>query len=408
MRIVYLHQYFNTPEDSGSTRSYEFAKRLATRGHEVHVVTSRQRPGVLRGWSESAVDGVQVHRHATAYDNSMGVSARIRAFLGFAFAAARLSRRLRGDVIFATSTPLTIFLPAWWASLWRKTPIIFEVRDSWPTVPIALGYLNNRLAQRLARSLERFAYNRSVHIVALSPGMAEDATQHGAEPSRVTVIPNASDIDRFSVEPALGSEWRTANGIALDAPLVVYTGTFGAANDVGYLVDLAAEVRRIDPAVVFALVGTGAQEQALRDHAVSRDVLGTTLHMFPPIPKKEMPAILSAATMSTSVVIDNPAMNANSANKFFDALAAGRAIAINHEGWQADLIRSHRIGFILGRHDLPTVARDLVAYLRDPNALEGARERALRLARTDFDRDRLSAELIRIIEASIASPHGAD
>ena len=38
MKIVYLHQYFNTPEMSGGTRSYEFAKRFVQAGHEVHTV----------------------------------------------------------------------------------------------------------------------------------------------------------------------------------------------------------------------------------------------------------------------------------------------------------------------------------------------------------------------------------
>jgi len=29
----------------------------------------------------------------------------------------------------------------------------------------------------------------------------------------------------------------------------------------------------------------------------------------------------------------------NSANKFFDALAAGRAVLINYRGWQAELLK---------------------------------------------------------------------
>ena len=41
MRIIYLHQYFLTPDMAGGTRSFEMARRLVAAGHEVHGV----RPG---------------------------------------------------------------------------------------------------------------------------------------------------------------------------------------------------------------------------------------------------------------------------------------------------------------------------------------------------------------------------
>lgn len=40
MKIIYLHQYFKTPDMPGGTRSYEMAKRLAKAGHEVEMITS--------------------------------------------------------------------------------------------------------------------------------------------------------------------------------------------------------------------------------------------------------------------------------------------------------------------------------------------------------------------------------
>ena len=40
MKILYLHQYFNTPQMAGSTRSYEMARRWVAQGHTVHVVTT--------------------------------------------------------------------------------------------------------------------------------------------------------------------------------------------------------------------------------------------------------------------------------------------------------------------------------------------------------------------------------
>ena len=72
--------------------------------------------------------------------------------------------------------------------------MVFEVRDLWPAVPIAMGVLRNPLARAAALWLERFAYRSSQHVVALAPGMKEHVVSTGYSSERVTVIPNGADI----------------------------------------------------------------------------------------------------------------------------------------------------------------------------------------------------------------------
>lgn len=143
MHIVYLHQYFNTPAMSGSTRSYEIARRLVSAGHRVSVVTSSRISDDRKGWVQSNESGIDVHWLAVPYSNRMAYGERISAFLRFAFGAARRAASLRGDVVFATSTPLTIAIPGVFAARKLKVPMVFEVRDLWPEVPIAIGALRN-------------------------------------------------------------------------------------------------------------------------------------------------------------------------------------------------------------------------------------------------------------------------
>lgn len=40
MNILYLHQYFATPNSNAGTRSYEMAKRFVEHGHSVTFVTT--------------------------------------------------------------------------------------------------------------------------------------------------------------------------------------------------------------------------------------------------------------------------------------------------------------------------------------------------------------------------------
>src|SRR5690606_13633164 len=118
MKIIYLHQYFNTPRMAGSIRSYEMARRLVDRGHEVHMVTSDRGdvPRSTAKWATTEEDGILVHWTHVPYSNHMSLERRLRAFLTFSMRAASKAAALGGDVVFATSTPLTIALPALYAA----------------------------------------------------------------------------------------------------------------------------------------------------------------------------------------------------------------------------------------------------------------------------------------------------
>jgi glycosyltransferase involved in cell wall biosynthesis len=396
VRIIYLHQYFTTPDMVGGTRSYEMARRLVRRGHEVHMVTS-DCSARSPAWYETEEAGIHVHWAPVRYSNYMGFHRRIVAFLRFVCLAAGKAARLPGDLVFATSTPLTIALPAVYAARKQSIPMVFEVRDLWPQVPIAMGSLRSRPAIAAARRLEAFAYRNSEHIVALGEGMKEGVVATGYPEERVTVIPNGSDLRLFQVPEETGHAFRRRYDWLQGRPLVVYTGALGRLNGVDYLARLAAAVRKHDAEVRFLVVGSGCEERKVRSVAEELGVLGRNFFLHAPMPKKEMPAVLSAADLATSTVIDHPHLWHNSANKVFDALAAERPVVINHEGAFADMIRTTGCGLVLGPNDVESAAKQLIAAIRDPQWCSAARAAAARLAHQRFDRDKLAATLETVL-----------
>lgn len=132
MRITYLHQYFNTPEMSGGTRSYEMARKLVAMGHEVNMITSWRENDGKTDWFETEEAGIHVHWIPVPYSNKMGFYERLRAFTKFAVYSSLKAIQLKSDIIFATSTPLTIAIPGVIASKINHIPMVFEVRDLWP------------------------------------------------------------------------------------------------------------------------------------------------------------------------------------------------------------------------------------------------------------------------------------
>ena len=399
MRIVYLHQYFITPQMAGGSRSYEMARRLVNDGHEVHMVTSDQ-SGDQSGadWRHTIESGIHVHWTPVRYDNVMSYRERVIAFLKFAWRAARKARALNGDILFATSTPLTIAIPAVFAARRCRVPMVFEVRDLWPAVPIAIGAIRNPLAKHAAVALERFAYRNAERIVALAPGMRDEIVATGYSRDKVVVIPNGCDLDLF-VDLDGARRLREENSWLGAGPLLVFTGTFGLVNGMDYLVHLAVSLNRRDPEIRIAAIGAGREFSRIQQLARQYGVLDRNFFLLGKLPKREAAAWVGAADM-TIALFTGPEIVWRDAvqNKFFDSLAAGTPVANNFTGWQARIAAEAGAGIILSSGDIESAAEDLAHALRDPDWLHRAGEAARKLAVERFNRDELAARLGHLLE----------
>jgi len=397
LKIIYLHQYFNTPDMAGGTRSYEMARRLVAAGHEVYMVTTWRKHIEKTDWFTTKEAGINVYWLPVPYSNYLSYSKRIQAFLRFAWHSARKAASLPGDVIFATSTPLTISIPGILASWWKRVPMVFEVRDMWPEVPIALGVLRNPMIIWLARQLELFTYRKAAHVVALAPGMCDDIVAKGIPSEKVSVIPNGCDLDIFSnhknnLSPRNEYSWLGGR------KLVLYAGTIGIANGVDYLVRLAHEILLIDPEIRFVIFGDGSEKESVRQLAGQLGVLERNLFMFSPLPKRKIARWFASADMHVALM-RGPRIYLKDAvnNKFFDALAARKPIANNFDGWQARIAEREGVGLILNSQDFSSAARQLVNTLEDSAWISKVPERARLLAEGRFNRDRLALQLEDIL-----------
>ena len=392
---------------SGGTRSYEMARRMVASGHEVYMVTSRRDESSSSGCSQTEVDGIHVHWLQVPYSNRMSYLRRIAAFFAFAIAATRKARSIQANVVFATSTPLTVAIPAVVASSKFKVPMVFEVRDLWPELPIAMGALRNPMSRWLARILEKWAYLNSAAVVALSPGIKQGVIKAGYPQSQIATIPNSSDNAEFASADNTGAIFRNARPWLKDRPLLVYAGTFGKINGVLYLAQIAKHLRYLNPEICILLVGDGFEFELVQQYAEENNLLNNNLFIESSIPKKAVPVMFAAADIVCSLFVDLPEMRANSANKFFDALASGTPVFLNYGGWQHDLVLQYNCGLAMWGRPQEEVANEIASKLKDSVWLKKAGDAARRLAEERFDRDALYLQLEAVLLAAVNGETGS-
>lgn len=385
MKIIYIHQYFLTEEEGGAIRSFYISQALKNKGHDVHVVTAHNKP-----YPEvKTIHGTTVHYLPVDYDNSYGFFKRIRAFLKFTWKAYATCRSIQhADVVYASSTPLTIGIIALALRVFQKTPYIFEVRDLWPEAPIQLGYLKNPLLQYLAKTLEKNIYNYANHLVALSPGMKEGMEAITQTP--ITMIPNMSDCTFFKpVVPASTS------------PIIItYFGAVGKVNRMDSFIELAHYATKHFPKqYLFIVAGKGSELNRIKTASLDLDNVLFKGHLD----KVEIRTLLEESHVSYISFGPEPVLETNSPNKFFDSIAMGKLCVITTKGWIKELIEKNRIGFYYSGED-PELFFTRIKSLTNKASLEAISTRAHHLAAHDFEKETLTKQVVNVIEQYMQQP----
>lgn len=389
MKIIYIHQYFLTPREGGAVRSYHLAKGLVDAGAQVDVITSHNQASYDIQW----IDGIRVHYLPVSYKNEYSFLRRVVSFVNFVRQAKWLLRKLaRPDLLYITSTPLTIGLIGIWAKRKLAVPYYFEVRDLWPEAPIQMGLVISPLLKYLLYRMERRIYQEAIHLVALSPGIRH-AIGRNCPGKPVSFIPNFVDTEFF--QPAANIQSGHVEGYLPPRALTIsYVGAIGRVNGLTAFLDLAGEALKAGKSWHFVLMGKGAVLPSLRQLAKANGLTNVEFRTFGN--KRAVRDQLAKSDFAYLSFLPLPVLESSSPNKFFDALAMGVPVIINFKGWIADLVKEHKIGILQGRSAHRTVQK-IEAFYRDQELWQAASQRARNLAEGQFSKERAVLALCKLL-----------
>jgi glycosyltransferase involved in cell wall biosynthesis len=390
VKVLVLHQHFNTPEKGGALRSYYLAKGMVDAGHQVIVITGHNLPEYRIAY----VDGIEVHYLPVAYDNSFGFYRRVYSFLNYAFRSVHLSRKFKGvDVCYGISVPLTVGLVAIYLKSRYRIPFIFEVGDLWPDAPIQLGFVKNSFVRAAMLWLERTIYKRSDAIVALSKPIAERIkSKLAAHSKRIVVLPNMADTDFYTPQTRnalLEEKFGVANKF-----VVSYVGAIGYANGLDFIISCARASAKMQLPVHFIICGEGAMLPQLKRAALNLQI--TNLSFIPFANREGVREVLNVTDASFVSYRPVEILETGSPNKYFDGLAGGKLIVINFGGWIKEEIENLRCGVYIDPGKPEDFVSKLTPFINDKSLLTTYQSNARKLAET-YSRDRIIDKLLTIL-----------
>lgn len=389
MKILYIHQYFKTPDEGGANRSYFMAQALQASGHEVELLTAHNEDSS----QSKQVDGLNVHYLAVRYENRYGFVKRIKAFLHFIMLCkAFIKKRNDYDKIIASSTPLTVGFIALWAKKKFNIPYVFEVRDLWPEAPIQMGAIKNPLLKIWLKRQELKIYKKAERVIALSPGMRNHIEKR-APNVQVELIPNVADCTFFNRVEQKDEDLVLQYGVK-NKFVVSYFGAVGPVNNLMSLIDCAEFCTHLP--IRFLIMGEGSSLSEIKEYVADKQL--KNIFFIPYGTKREVRDVMNVTDACYVSFLHKTVLRTNSPNKFFDAIASGKLIITNIQGWIRGLVEKRNIGFFADSDFPAEFGEKIKPFIESPELLQKYQKASRSTGEQFFSRKELSHHFVQAIE----------
>ena len=268
LRILHVLDH-SLPLHSGYTfRTRAILREQSRLGWETFHITSPKQGATAS--VEEDCDGLRFFRTplATGPLSRLPVGREVALMRRLSERLEQVAVRVRPDVIHAHSPLLNAF-PAIRVARRLNIPVVYEIRAFWEDAAVDHGTTREgSLRYRATRALETRAIRQVDHVFTICEGLRADIIARGVPAGKVTVIPNAVDVESFAAGGVPDAELKAQLGLD-GATVVGFIGSFYAYEGLDLLLEALPRMLAQCPQLRVLLVGGGPQEDALKAQARS-------------------------------------------------------------------------------------------------------------------------------------------
>jgi glycosyltransferase involved in cell wall biosynthesis len=377
-----FNQYYAPGVEATAHLLTELCESLAA-DYDVTVVT-----GVIRGHEDlpdyEVRNRVEIIRvHSTAYDRA---PLHRRAVNYVTYLGRALRRGLaakRPDVVLCMTDPPLVGNVAYLVARRFRRPLVLISQDVFPEIAVRLHRLEQPVLVGILRLLVGHALRRADRVVAIGPVMRDRLVAKGANPERMTVIPNWVDTAAITPQPR-NNPWSSQK--RLDGRFVVmHSGNVGHAQNLETLIRAAALLEDVEQLSI-VIVGFGARHAATVE--LARAIAPGRISFLPYQPRERLPESLSTADVHY-VGLPTGLAGYVVPSRVYGILAAGRPIiaAVDEESETAALVRGAGCGVVVSASDPSAVASAIRAAVNGEHDLAEMGRRGREWVETNATRD---------------------
>jgi colanic acid biosynthesis glycosyl transferase WcaI len=402
MRILFVTTYFEPDQGAASIRLTRLVKELASRGHQITVLTTLPhypQGRIQDGYRGKAVvvenrDGVRVIQSWLWATPSARISRKLISQMSFMVTAAIRGLSIpRPDVIFIEAQPIFTSLAGVWLSLWKRAPYVLNVSDLWPDHLLTVGAMTEKHPiYRIARWVVDQTYKGAARITCASPGWVEAIERYIGANDKTQVIYYGVDLERF--RPGLDTAAFREKYILGAGKLVTFIGTFATQYDFEAMMAVARRfASRQD--VRFVFIGAGSQSDTMRQQ-LAQDGL-SHVQWLDWVDQSEIPLAWAATDITFWMLRDQALYRGTIPRKLYEAMASGTPIVAAMEGIAAKLLEESGGGVAVPFGDVDGMVKAITQLLEDTDLRVECSRRARAYAEEHFDAGQATVKYERVL-----------
>ena len=359
MNFIFIHQHFY-PEESGTAKSCtEMAEYFASIGHDVTIITEFPN----RGFSSTAdskqeelkcIDthkGIVIHRLKNRFNYSSKPISRISAYLMFTIQSSLYALKFDKKFdICITIQALPSAIPGVLVKKLHKIPHHFYCTDMMPDLGVVSGMIKNKLFIKFARMVEKYVYNHSTAIYAVTEQMVKNIKQKTSN-KNVFELPDWVD-DSFYKQNRYRYLEYLKKAYDLDGKkIILYIGNIGFVQNLSIVVKAARGLKRCEnyKDFLFIIGGAGVKKDELENKCKEYGL--DNIRFIGVVERKHVPSFLELSSILLMNYIDHPHMALYRSSKIFDYIVAEKPVIVGATGALKDIVEENQLGKVSSPSD---------------------------------------------------------
>lgn len=413
MHILFLTDNFPPEVNAPASRTFEHCREWVNAGHRVTVITGA--PNFPKGkvfegyrnrlWQNETMAGIHVIRVWTYITANEGFAKRTLDYLSYmctGFLASFFVRQV--DVVVGTSPQFFTVCAAYAASLIKRVPWIFELRDIWPESIRVVGAMKQSRVLDLLEKVEIFLYRKASAIVSVTYAFRATLMQRGVNGNKIHVVTNGVDVSRFSPRD---KDTELVQQLGLQGKFVAgYIGTQGLAHALDTLLDAAKALKAAPDGDRFRIIllGDGANKAALRQRAQTEEL--NNVIFVDSVSKEQVVRYWSLLDASIIHLKKDELFTTVIPSKLFECM--GMAIPVLHgvEGESAGIVTREDVGLLFEPENPKALVHGLRRLADEPELHTRFKSNGP-VGATRYNRSSLASEMLHILEEQAGKPISA-
>lgn len=373
-KILYICQYFNSPQEGGLLRPWEVSRYLVSKGYDVTVMAAA--PHHMSGVTDKrlqkklfysyTVEGIKVVKIYSYPDYRKSRLSRILYYTIYPLLATVAAfREKKPDLIITSTPPVFLLISGYIVSRLKRKKFIVEVRDAWLEFALARNLVPRVLIEPLKR-FQSFMLRQADYIISVTPGIKKMVDEYTGNPSKNLLVMNGyeEDVNMLS-EGSEKEAVELAGKYGLDGKFVaVYTGTLGMARD-HHIFGRTANYLRNYKDIVFLFIGEGEKKQELMEYCNKNRL---TNSVFLPLqPRTMMPVFMRISDVGINSIRKNDALESSLSNKVFDYLGNGLPVVWAGDGDTSEFLEKSGGGLVVKPESEKEMAEAILRLYHDPD-----------------------------------------